>query len=86
MFFAFESSSLITLFVGENFSLVNFRHFSPLFVGENFRPLAKISSLFPDEFFPDTVVAGLNRTPMLTFLSLSLRVEIVRFIYFQPYI
>ena len=38
MSFVFESSSLITLFVGENF-----------------RHLAKTSSLFPDEFFPDKV-------------------------------
>ena len=39
MSFVFESSSLITSFVGENF-----------------RQLAKISSLFLDEFFPDKVI------------------------------
>ena len=39
--------------------------FSPgkIFVGENFRHLTKISSLFPDEVFPDKVLAFKLRHP-----------------------
>ena len=41
-------------FVGENFRRGKFSS-GKIFVGENFRHLTKISSLFPDEVFPDKV-------------------------------
>ena len=42
------------IFVGENFRRGKFSS-GKIFVGENFRHLTKISSLFPDEVFPDKV-------------------------------
>ena len=42
-----------------------------IFVGENFRHLTKISSLFPDEVFPDKVYFLVNIFTLISFKKLN---------------
>ena len=63
------------IFVGEKYSSgQKFRRgkFSPgkIFVGENFRHLTKISSLFPDEVFPEKVCHNHHTRTVIIHLSL----------------
>ena len=43
------------IFVGETYSSGKHIRRGNIFVGEKFRQLSKISSIFPDELFPDKV-------------------------------